>query len=320
MIRQALRSFAVWFFEHRDLHALRLYASEILLRVWPTCARSEIPESVFGVDRNMIWRCQDTALDINPDSGRAFVGCRMVRSEKWPIEQSGSTDLFAHLFPRPIKREPSLVMYAGAQTGLAGFVGGLLPRFFALDRLGVPKDILLLVSLDMGRTRIFQDALIDHIFAPRPLELMRKHRLVRVETLHEVTVPDLTFELLEQSAQRISEIYGPFATDGPPVILCGRGVQHSKALLRFLPEGRQSQAVVVDPFVAPLRLTLHALASASVVVAPNGEERALLALVPSRQRTLHEVAVYHQPDPLTQRILSMVEAVGAISYHTPHPD
>lgn len=323
MIRQAIRFLAVWFFENRDVHKVRTRVSGLLLRFWPSHSRAEIPECVMCVVQTMSWRRLDAELDLNPDSGRAFVGRRILRSrevEKWPIEYSGSTDLFAHLIPRPVRREPALVLYAGAQTGLAGFVAGILPRFFSLGRLGVPQDILLLLCLEMGRTRIFQDALIDQLFAPRPLELMRKHRLVRVESLHEISSPDVTKELLLLGAQRIAEIYGPFETGGRPVILCGGGVKRAEDLLSALPFDLQrvmkEQAIVINPFAAPLKQTLHALAGASIVVASDGEERALLALVPSQQRTLHEVAVYGRSDPLTQLVLSTINAVGVTAYHS----
>ena len=326
MFRQAFRSLIVWFFANRDLQPARNAISRILLPFWPTYRPALLGWNVLfeksdpdagvitGTGGQWLWRRTQSVVDINPGSGEAFSqGHRPLREEQTPGAGNaiGPVDLFCHLMPRRIPREPALVLYCGADLGMAGFVSELLPRFFALDEMGVPKDLLLLVSLDMGQQLFFQSALIDQVFALRPVELMRKHRLMQLNTLHEISVPQPSPQLLARMAERIAQIYGPFPADGRPVFLCAGGTERAKALSQryrnLVPEVFAHDPILVDPSRMSLRKVLTALASAPCVAAPNSGEAAALALVPSKTRITHELDSH---TPAGAQIGAILDIIG----------
>ncbi len=328
MIRQAFRSSAVWFFANRDLQTLRIGISRFLQIFWPTYQRSTLATQVLfdqaaGADEQggdgWRWRRIDAELDINPGSGEAFLNGRrpatIVRTTS-DVIAPGPVDLTCHFFPRRTKREPSLVLYSGADTSMAAFVGGLLPRFFALEEMGVPKDVLLFMGLELAQQRYFQDAIIDQVFHPRPIDLMRRHRLLRVNTLHEIDAPLLSPRLLARMAERFAAIYGPFEAKGAPVFLCsggaGRAADLAKAYRRKLPGFFDRDHLVLDPARHSLRRVVKAVASASLVVAPNTGEAAVLALAPWATRSFHELSVAASPHVLADRLVIAIGEKRAV--------
>ncbi|MDB5570127.1 MAG: hypothetical protein JWN93_1310 [Hyphomicrobiales bacterium] len=303
MIRQAFRTLAVLFFAHRDLQPLRNAISRIVSPVWPAYAPESLASQPLSAPADWRWRRVDAALDINPGSGEAFFEGRRPQG----AAASGPVDLLCHAFVRRTRREPSLVLYCGAQASAADFACVLLPRFFALDELGAPQDLLLLMQLEMGAKRYFQDALIDQVFHPRPIELMRKRRVVHVETLHEIAGPLASPAILSRIASRMAAVYGPFEPEGAPVFLCEGGAARAQAIADAyrdkLPAFFAAPHTVVDPGRTPLRRVVRALASAPVVAAPNTGEAAFLALAPRPSRVLHELAVSGGPHPLAAELV-----------------
>lgn len=308
MLRQAFRDLAVWFFANRSLQPLRLRLARWLEPFWPAYSLATIEAAATAEscatdardppsrDDVIVWRRLDLPFDIDPVSGAPFHRGRRPVHDDAQGPAGGLpvvSDLVSHVFPRRIAREPALVLWSG-DPGLEAFVGEALTRFFALDEMGVPPDVLLLVGQGMGRRTFFQDALIDQLFQPRPVELMRERRLVSVETLHELRVPPCSPRLLRRVAARVAEVYGPWDADGGAVFLCEGGAARAPRLLerieRHAPPLAAQALRIIDPARTSLRDTVRALAAAEVVCAPDTGEGALLALAPSRRRRFYELA------------------------------
>ena len=308
MIRQVFRSLSVWFFENRDLQPLRLQASRLLQPYWPRRPQAVLPFVTRYENSGAVWRELKTTVDINPGSGELFVeGARSdAASTVDALLPKGAADLLCYLFPSRIRREPSLILYAGADVSASGFVAGLVSRFFALDEANLPQHILLLVNMEMGRTRRFQDALSDQLFQPRPIELMRRHRLVQVEELHDVDATFLAPEHYERARERIQHIYGPFTTGGPAVVLCSDAETRASLLMRQCPTDVRaslgSDYVVLDADNTPLRILMQQLAAARLVVVPEGDEVSLLALLPNKQPPIVELALDRPRSKLAEQI------------------
>ena len=312
MFRQAFRSLTVWFFANRDFQPLRDAISRWAMPYWPSYRPAMLAWNVM-YDRQdpkpvseaqnagrWLWRRTDGPFDINPGSGDAFSRGRRPQQEANVLAAvPGPVDLFCHTLPRRIAREPALVLYSGADTSIAGFMTELLPRYFALDEMGVPNDVLLLVTLDMAKQIYFQDAVIDQVFTGRPLEPLRKHRLVRLDCLHEIQVPHNSIPLMTRMAERMTRCYGPFTADGPPVLLCAGGLERADAISEnfrdLVPEVFGRNPIVIDPARSSLRKLVKALANAPCVAAPNTGEAAAIALAPSRTRPLFELDVAITP-------------------------
>ena len=308
MIRQVFRSLNVWFFKNRDLQSLRLQASRLLQAYWPRRPCAALPFVTRYENIGGIWRELKANVDINPGSGELFVeGARIETAHTLnALLPKGSSDLLCYLFPHRIRREPSLIIYAGADISASGFVAGVVSRFFALDEANLPQNILLLVNMEMGRTRRFQDALIDQLFQPRPIELMRRHRLVQVDELHEVDAPFLAPQHFERARARIQKIYGPFTTGGPAVVLCSNAERRAPLLMKQCPPDVKASLsqdyIVLDADNTPLRILMQRLAAARLVVVPEGDEVSLLALLPNKQPPIVELALDRPKSKLAEQI------------------
>ena len=308
MLRQGFRSALVWLFVKRDFQNVRNFLSRMFVPFWPTYDFANLcdvqPQSTLATGQSLQsteffhnWSVQavNASLDINPGSGEAFFQGRRPRDggSESPKPETGPVDLLCHIFPTRLARGAALVLHCDASVDLASFVGRLLPRFFALDALGVPNDLLLLVSLKMAKQRYFQDSLIDQAFRPRPIEILRQFHLVNVETLHVLRGPDWDPFLIRRAADRFELIYGPFEPQDRPVFLCAGGTARAEHLVRTFrrcaADFFDQDYNVVDPTRTPLRNVLRAVARAPSVAAPNTGEAALLALVPSAERTLLEL-------------------------------
>ena len=276
--------------------------------LWPTCAEDALPFAVHHNQGGFRWRTLTGAIDINPGSGEIFFDEKRIDfkldADVFEIEQA--LDLTAHMFPRRIPREPSLVLYAGADVTASGFIAGLVSAHFSLDEIGIPNDVLLHVTLEIGRTRLFQDALIDQVFHPRPIDIMRRHRLISTETVHIVDAPFLPEAALRRARDRIEKRYGPFDREGPPVVLCNAATERAGRLIEACPPDIRSRLgaapLVLDPEETPLRILIRSLAAAPLILLPEGDEFSLLALLPRPLPSVVEVPLDQRSSPLACRI------------------
>lgn len=226
----------------------------------------------------------------------------MPQSAPWSGTASSWPDLTARFGGKIIRREPALVLFAGQDCGIGAFAAELLPRFAALDRLGVPQDTLLLVSLDMARQPFFQDALVDGLFRPRPIEVLRPSRFIRTERLHEVAVPAFSPVLVARVGDLVEATYGLSGGDGPPVLLCAGGPVRAEAMRARL-AGTELAAnaeglSVVDPGTTPLRQLVAQLGAAALIVAPDSGELGAVLLAPRPGRRLYEIRSETRPSRL----------------------
>jgi len=325
MLRQVTRKAMTLIFAKRDFQGARDFLSRLLLPLWPTyeladlghtCATAGAIPSPAGTHADDASHRQlrkvNAAVDINPGSGEAFFRGRRPNVDPRSRRRLGPIDLFCHVFPIRLQRERALVLYSDAATDIASFVGSLLPRFFALDEVGVPADVSLLVNLRMAKQRYFQDALIDQVFRPRPFEILRQFHLVSPKTFY--VLPDYSWDtrLLERAAAKCAEVYGPYPARDRPVFLCTGGqARASKLAAKFshlIPDFFEQDYIVVDPSRLPLRDSLHTVAGASQVVAPNTGEAAILALAPSKVRILFELQESRSPDAIPPALMEAVNA------------
>jgi hypothetical protein len=325
MLRQVTRKAITLIFAKRDFQGARDFLSRLLLPLWSTYELSDLGDACAaagaisspaskhaeGASHSQL-RKVSAAVDINPGSGEAFFRGRRPNVDASSRRSLGPVDLLCHVFPIRLERERALVLYADSATDIASFVGSLLPRFFALDEVGVPADVSLLVNLRMAKQRYFQDALIDQIFRPRPFEILRQFHLVSPKTLY--VLPDYSWDpkLLDRAAAKCAEVYGPYPEQDRPVFLCTGGqARVSKLAAKFshaVPDFFGQDYVVVDPSRMPLRDSLYAVADASLVVAPNTGEAALLALAPSKTRIFFELQEAHSPDAIPPALMEAVNA------------
>lgn len=265
-----------------------------MLPFWPKAGAESVRVSHPGRGLPEGWthRRFEGDLVIENGGGRVFSGLK--RYAEADALQAGEprapADLSA-LLPggRFIPREPALVLYAGAEASLARFCDTLLPRFFALDRFGLPENTLLMVGLRMGRTRPFQDAISDGLFRPRPVELFRPATAIRVKQLDDIAIPLDAPEALAALQAKIAVLYGPFAPPDAPVLLLERSAQRlteARAAFECLSPGFRFDALrVLDPALLPFNRLVKAVAAAPTLVAPRSSgEAAVAGLVPSAER------------------------------------
>lgn len=230
----------------------------------------------------LLWRESAGPVDVNGGSGNLFLDGRRIAGQEAP---SPADDLTVYLGGRIVKREPALVLYHGADASLGAFAAGILPRLAAMDRLGVPIETLLLVTLNMGRQRFFQRALVDGIFRPRPVELLRRSTAMRTTRLSEITFPEGDPDLAKDGAERLKALYGPYPAGGPPVLI----VENAGAAAPQLEwikanAGETGEIAVVDTARVPLGKIVRAIAAAPALYGSRDLLRAgLLAPNPSRR-------------------------------------
>ncbi|HRE20633.1 MAG TPA: hypothetical protein PKW21_06330 [Rhabdaerophilum sp.] len=230
----------------------------------------------------LLWRESATPVDVNGGSGNLFLDGKRIAGQETP---SPADDLTVYLGGKIVKREPALVLFHGVDAGLGAFAAEILPRLVAMDRLGIPVETLLLVTLNMGRQRFFQRALVDGIFRPRPVELLRRATAMRTARLNEITFPDGDPDLVGEAGDRLKALYGPFPAGGPAVLIAesdeaaARQLQWIKANM-----GGTGEIVVADTARMPLGKIVRAVAAAPVLYGSRGLLRAgLLAPNPSRR-------------------------------------
>lgn len=255
-------------------------------------------------------RIAEGPFDIDPLSGALFSEGRLTRPDVRPREllatPAARPDLTRRLRLRRIPREPSLPLYTGAEVSLGAFLIDVLPRFFAIEALALPRDLLLLVSVRMGMLPQFQDALNDGLFRPRPVELMRQGRVVQAQTVHLVDRPLLRGDIHARLHDRLATLYGlPKQPGGSTrtVVLATGGRTGLATLIARSPELRarveEDGARIIDPRTLPLRDLVASLWGADTVIAPEcGEAAAFLLAGPTlRQLVLVASANGTSPDP-----------------------
>lgn len=277
--------------------ALRLFA-EHLAPGWIAAAsaamrpfRGEAPASALQwVPRvemtqgrgTLLWRESAGPVDINGGSGNLFLDGKRIAGQNAP---SPADDLTVYLGGKIVKREPALVLYHGADASLGAFAAEILPSLVAMDRLGIPAETLLLVTLNMGRQRFFQRALVDGIFRPRPVELLRRASAIRTQRLNEVAFPAGDADLAEEAAARLRALYGPYPAQGPAVLVV-ESAEAAAPQLEWIKAnmGGIGEIAVADVARMPLGKIVRAIAAAPVLYGSRDLLRAgLLAPNPARQ-------------------------------------
>ncbi|MCZ8374317.1 MAG: hypothetical protein O9342_02975 [Beijerinckiaceae bacterium] len=293
---QALFQAALRLYSSQPVREWRSYLSRAAYPFWPRADASgiisqDMVERADPAAAEWLWRRHAGEIDIDPGSGQLHRrGKRLVLPAALPHEAPrGLPDVTAYLGGRIIEREPAIVLFADADCSFGAFVTRLLPRFFALDALGVHPDTLLLVTLNMGRTLAFQHAISDGVFRHRPVELFRPASMIRVTQLDEITVPPLAPAALARMQERLARLYlqEPPAETGP-VLICEDAVRAAPGVLAKLAAARPDLAggiTVLDPGRDSLRDLVRAAAHAPVlVVSDHGEvAAALLAINPGQE-------------------------------------
>lgn len=230
----------------------------------------------------LLWRESAGPVDVNGGSGNLFLDGRRIAGQDAP---SPADDLTVYLGGKIVKREPALVLYHGAEADLGAFAAEVLPRLVAMDRLGVPMETLLLVTLNMGRQRFFQRALVDGIFRPRPVELLRRATAMRTSRLNDVVFPASDPDLGTEAAARIKALYGPYPARGPAVLLAGDLMTAARQLEWIKAKtGETGEIAIVDTARMPLGAMVRAIAAAPRLYGTRRLLRAgLLVPDPSRQ-------------------------------------
>lgn len=230
----------------------------------------------------LLWRESPAPVDVNGGSGNLFLDGKRIAGQEAP---SPPDDLTVYLGGKIVKREPALVLYHGADASLGAFAAEILPRLVAMDRLGVPAETLLLVTLNMGRQRFFQRALVDGIFRPRPVELLRRASAIRTQRLNEVAFPAGDADLAGEAAARLRVLYGPFPARGPAVLVVGSAEAAGPQMDWIKANmGGTGEIAVVDAASMSLGNIVRAIAAAPVLYGSRSLLRAgLLAPNPARQ-------------------------------------
>ncbi|MBL6430411.1 MAG: hypothetical protein HPM95_00960 [Alphaproteobacteria bacterium] len=135
----------------------------------PEALREPLSRLTGAVDRLACRRLSGRTIDVEPRSGAVFLNGKWVEEgdprELLPTRRT-HPDLTRFLRLRPMLREPVVVLHCGGDTSLDAFFADLLPRFFSLDALDLPRDLLVIVLVSMAMTDPFQDAINDGCFAP----------------------------------------------------------------------------------------------------------------------------------------------------------
>ncbi|WP_284176839.1 hypothetical protein [Rhabdaerophilum sp. SD176] len=289
---QALFQAALRLYSSQPVREWRSYLSQAVYPFWPRTdaagiASHDLVERADPAAAAWLWRRHAGEIDIDPGSGQLHRrGKRLVLPAALPHEAPrGLPEVTAYLGGRIIEREPALVLFADADCSFGAFVTRLLPRFFALDALGVHADTLLLVTLNMGRTLAFQHAISDGVFRHRPVELFRPASMIRVTQLDEISVPPLAPAALARMQDRLARLYlqEPPAETGP-VLICEDAARRAPALLARLRTARPDLGagiMVLDPARDPLRDLVRASAQASALVVGGACEMAAIVLAPN---------------------------------------
>ncbi|HAJ47671.1 MAG TPA: hypothetical protein DCL54_13940 [Alphaproteobacteria bacterium] len=298
---QAFIGFAARLYSSRTVQGWRAAASKVLNPLWPqtderTLRRQVLVDRTDAGNAQWHWRRLDGACELNGGSGELFIKGQRVRRAALPAgtdDLPNPVDLTAYMRGKVVPRGPVTVLYNGRRSDLGAFASVLLPRFFALDALGVPEDVLSMVTFNMARRPFFQDALADGVFRPRAVDLFRPMSVVRTNQVHEYSVPPLNPGLLTAAQSKLAAIYGPFANEGPPVLLAEDAHRDAPLLLKTLAErGHATQAgafLVLDPETTNLFTLIRHLAVAPVVAGPANGVLEAIALAPRAGRVVFEI-------------------------------
>ncbi|MFY8156585.1 MAG: hypothetical protein ACOVLI_06895 [Rhabdaerophilum sp.] len=281
-------------YSSRPMREWRSLLTAPMLPFWPKADGSEVGMTEQDDNLPEGWSHRRHTGDLVIENGGGRVFADLKRHAPADPRQAGNPPGPADLSPllpggRLIPREPALVLYAGAEASLARFCDTLLPRFFSLDRFGLPPATLLMTSLRMGRTRPFQDAISDGLFRPRPVELFRPATAIRVIQLDDIMIPLDSPDALGPMQAKVAFLYGPFAAGGPPVLVLERSAHRlpaaTAAFERTAPGFRFGEVTVLDPALLPFNRLVKAVAAASMLIAPRVTgEAAIRSLVPSPDR------------------------------------
>jgi hypothetical protein len=231
-------------------------------------------------DRLACRRLSGRTIDVEPRSGAVFLNGKWVEEgdprELLPTRRT-HPDLTRFLRLRPMLREPVVVLHGGGDTSLDAFFTDLLPRFFSLDALDLPRDLLVIVPVSMAMTDRFQDAINDGVFRPRPIELMQPRRVTRTDVVYRVDRPLLRRDIYERLWQRISTVYSLEGSSAArSVFLCEGGAERAARLFAAWPQIADWLAhrniEVIDPTALSLGKLVRRLWGAPLVMGPDTGE------------------------------------------------
>jgi hypothetical protein len=291
--RQALFRSAVRLYSSPAIQGWKTRISALMLPFWPSGtlnpAQIETRARLALISGEATWRIIAGPLDINGGSGLLYRGrTRLDPAGYQPSSPVAPDDLTLHFGGRVIRREPALVLHNGPDGGIGVLATEILPRLCALDRLGLPADILLLVTRETARTRFFQRALRDGVFRPRPVEILRPSTAVRTDEVHLIDLPALDAGLLALSAERLVRLYGPFDREGAALVLA-EGTRECAMLTTWRDRASLpavfAHARLIDIETTHLGDLIRALAGAPAIAGPARLLEAI-ALAPRRDRLL----------------------------------
>lgn len=245
-------------------------------------------------------------LSIDPLSGTLLSGGALLPEltvQNGFARQRPEMDLTRHLRPKKVHREPIAVMFNEDDVSFAAFVTRILPGFALLDQLDIDRDVLCTVSLKMGMTGCFQDALNDGVFRPRPVEVQRLDKILCAQEVTIVDAPRLDAALYERARKKLREVYAPREHQSQAVFLCTGGEDRAARLFgNWQDLARQCHArkvQVLDPGTTPLWKLMPALLSADTIIAPDTGEGAAIALARQGKCRLTELKVQRDGALLT---------------------
>lgn len=295
----------------------RALASRLMLPAWPRtrladdriarlAEETQLLPGDAGTDRLGCLRLEGP-FDVDPLSGLLFDDARLVAPQPgeellpWP---PAHPDVTRRLRMKPVLREPLTVLHHGGEGSFAAFCSDVLPRFFALDHLALPQDLLVVVPVSMGMTDHVQDAITDGVFRPRPVELMRTGRVTRADTVFVVERPLAHAGILARIAEKLAAVYPDDGASVEPadLFLCEGGKARAERLVAGLPELREAVASgrleVADPRDLPLRVLVARLRRTARLIAPSSGELSAAVLAGGGLTRLVEIADPFRPaDP-----------------------
>lgn len=285
----------------------------------PEALREPLSRLAGAVDRLACRRLSGRTIDVEPRSGAVFLNGKWVEEgeprELLPTRRT-HPDLTRFLRLRPMLREPVVVLHGGGDTSLDAFFTDLLPRFFSLDALDLPRELLVIVPVTMAMTDRFQDAINDGVFRPRPIELMQQRRVTRTDVVYRVDRPLLRRDIYERLWQRIADVYPPDASQAPrPVFLCEGGAERAARLFAAWPQIADWLArrdiEVVDPAAVSLGRLVGKLQGAPLVIGPDTGELSAGVLCGSALRKMVEVSTGRE-DPKRYLLASALGCAHAL--------
>lgn len=308
-LRQALISGAVRFYSRRLNPNWRRRLSALALALWPKGARDTLPMHVKAPG----WRVITGDTFIEPATGRLLRGARLIPQDPpWTAQGSGAPDLTARFGGKIIPREPTLVLFSGDDHGIGAFAAELLPRFLALDPLGVPQDMLLVVAYGMARRSFFQDAIRDGAFRPRPVEVSRPGSFIRAQEVHEIATPALDAGVATAIGALMARLYPATPREPAPVLLCEGGPARMARLRERLARtdlaGLAQGAIPLDPAAMRLPELIARLDAAPLVIAPDSGEAGALLLARPRARELVEIRLDAKANPRAKVVAALTGA------------